>query len=83
MMAMMSSTRRRLASLHGHLIALPSQGDKDPSAVVTAMVKEWDNPSPDAEKIGSYFTDDAVWLRFSHQGCGRHFCLAPVATRKI
>jgi len=31
------------------------------SEIVTAFVREFDVPRPDAEKLGTYFTDDAVY----------------------
>jgi limonene-1,2-epoxide hydrolase len=33
----------------------------DAGSIITAFVKEFDAPSPDAEKLAAYFTDDAVY----------------------
>jgi len=58
----MESTPRRLQTLSNHIIACPTEG-KSAADVVTAMVKEWDNP--DVAKISAsldnHFTQDAVW----------------------
>ncbi len=33
----------------------------DNNAIITAFVKEWDSPTPDAARIAGYFTEDAVY----------------------
>ncbi len=33
----------------------------DPNSIVTSFVKEFDTEKPDAAKLGSYFTEDALY----------------------
>ena len=45
----------------------------DAAAMVSAFIKEFDVPSPDAKRLGSYFTDDAVY---------HNIPLAPISGRE-